>query len=54
MKKHVKSSAALVSLGIHVILVLVAVSFVAVKVIQKEEQNFEANMSLSINLAENS
>ena len=42
MKKHVKSSAALVSLGIHVILVLVAVSFVAVTVIQKEEQNFEA------------
>lgn len=41
-KKHVKSSAALVSLGIHVVLVLVAISFVAVTVIQKEEQNFEA------------
>ncbi|MEI6890808.1 MAG: hypothetical protein V5783_01435 [Pontiella sp.] len=39
---HAKSSAALVSLGIHAILILVAVSFVAVKVIHKEEQKFEA------------
>lgn len=40
--KHAKSSAALVSLGIHAVLILVAVSFVAVSVIQKEEKNFEA------------
>ncbi|MEI6892831.1 MAG: hypothetical protein V5783_11730 [Pontiella sp.] len=39
---HAKSSAALVSLGIHAVLILVAVSFVAVKVIHKEEQKFEA------------
>ncbi|VGO11652.1 hypothetical protein PDESU_00197 [Pontiella desulfatans] len=39
--KHAKSSAALISLGIHAVLVLVAVSFVAVTVIQKEEQKFE-------------
>ncbi|VGO12532.1 hypothetical protein PDESU_01085 [Pontiella desulfatans] len=40
--KHAKSSAAVVSLGIHAILLVVALSFVAVTVIQKEEQNFEA------------
>lgn len=40
--KHAKSSAALVSLGIHAVLILVALSFVAVTVITKEEQNFEA------------
>ncbi|MDH3981449.1 MAG: hypothetical protein OES84_00950, partial [Kiritimatiellaceae bacterium] len=39
--QHAKSSAALVSLGIHAILILVAVSFVAVTVIQREEQKFE-------------
>ena len=38
---HAKSSAALVSLGIHAVLIIVAISFVAVKVITKEEQNFE-------------
>lgn len=38
--KHAKSSAALVSLGIHAVLILIAVSFVAVTVIQKEEQSF--------------
>ncbi len=40
--KHAKSSAALVSLGIHALLILVALSFVAVTVIQKEEKAFEA------------
>lgn len=40
--KHAKSSAALVSIGIHGILIFVAISFVAVSVIQKEEQVFEA------------
>ena len=39
---HAKSSAALVSLAIHAVLILVAVSFVAVKVIQKEDKVFEA------------
>ncbi|VGO11651.1 hypothetical protein PDESU_00196 [Pontiella desulfatans] len=39
--KHAKSSAALISLGIHAVLILVAVSFVAVTVIQKEDQKFE-------------
>ena len=42
LAKHAKSSAALISLGIHVLIILVAVSFVAVTVIQKEEQKFEA------------
>ncbi|MEE9367400.1 MAG: hypothetical protein V3V05_00905 [Pontiella sp.] len=40
--KHAKSSAAIVSLGIHAVLIVVAISFVAVTVIQKEEQVFEA------------
>ncbi|VGO13862.1 hypothetical protein PDESU_02419 [Pontiella desulfatans] len=39
--QHAKSSAALVSLGIHAILLVVALSFVAVTVITKEEQKFE-------------
>jgi len=39
--KHTKSSAALVSLGIHAVLVFVALSFVAVTVITKEENKFE-------------
>lgn len=39
---HAKSSAALISLGIHAILIVVAISFVAVTVIQKEDQTFEA------------
>ncbi|MDF7808612.1 hypothetical protein P4E94_14275 [Pontiellaceae bacterium B12219] len=42
LTKHAKSSAALVSLGIHAVLILVALSFVAVTVITKEEQVFEA------------
>jgi hypothetical protein len=41
-EKHAKSSAALVSLGIHAVLIVVALSFVAVTVITKEEQAFEA------------
>ncbi|MEI6891824.1 MAG: hypothetical protein V5783_06605 [Pontiella sp.] len=41
-KNYAKSSAALVSLGIHAVLILIAVSFVAVKVITKEEKVFEA------------
>jgi hypothetical protein len=40
--RHAKSSAALVSLGIHAVVILVAVSFVAVTVITKEDQVFEA------------
>lgn len=40
--KHAKSSAALISLGIHAVLVVIALSFVAVTVITKEEQKFEA------------
>ena len=40
--KHAKSSAALVSLGIHAVLIVVALSFVAVTVIQKEDKKFEA------------
>jgi hypothetical protein len=40
--KHAKSSAALVSLGIHAVLIVIALSFVAVTVITKEEKAFEA------------
>ena len=40
--KHAKSSAAMISLGIHAVLIVIAVSFVAVSVIQKEETTFEA------------
>ena len=39
---HAKSSAALVSLGIHAVLIVVALSFVAVTVITKEDNKFEA------------
>jgi hypothetical protein len=39
---HAKSSAALVSLGIHAVLIVIALSFVAVTVITKEDQVFEA------------
>ena len=40
--KHAKSSAALVSLGIHVVLVVVALFFVAFTVIPKRDQEFRA------------
>jgi hypothetical protein len=40
--KHAKSSAAIISLGIHAVLVLVALSYVAVTVIKKEAKQFEA------------
>lgn len=40
--KHAKSSAAMVSLAIHAVLILVAVSFVAVRVYVKDEKTFEA------------
>jgi len=40
--KHAKSSAALISLGIHALLIVLALSFVAVTVITKEEKVFEA------------
>ena len=40
--KHAKSSAALISLGIHAVLIVIALSFVAVTVITKEDQAFEA------------
>lgn len=39
--KHAKSSAALISLGIHAVLIVTAISFVAVTVINKEDQTFE-------------
>ncbi|VGO11737.1 hypothetical protein PDESU_00283 [Pontiella desulfatans] len=39
---HAKSSAALISLGIHAVLLVVALSFVAVTVIQKDDKVFEA------------
>lgn len=39
---HAKSSAAVISIGIHALLIVAALSFVAVKVITKEEQVFEA------------
>ena len=39
---HAKSSAALVSIGIHAVLAVIALSFVAVTVIQKEDKAFEA------------
>ncbi|VGO19163.1 hypothetical protein [Pontiella sulfatireligans] len=39
--KHAKSSAMVVSLAIHGVLILIALSFVAVTVIQKEDQKFE-------------
>ncbi|MEI6892636.1 MAG: hypothetical protein V5783_10745 [Pontiella sp.] len=42
LQKHAKSSAALISLGIHAILIIAAISFVAVTVIQKDEKVFEA------------
>jgi hypothetical protein len=40
--RHAKSSAAFISLGIHALLVVVALSYVAVTVITKEDQVFEA------------
>lgn len=39
---HAKSSAALVSLGIHAVVILVALTFVAVTVVTKDDQKFEA------------
>ena len=39
---HAKSSAALVSLGIHAVLIVIALTFVAVTVVTKEEKAFEA------------
>ncbi len=42
LARHAKSSAMLVSLGIHAVLIVVAISFVAVTVITKEDQKFEA------------
>ncbi len=39
---HAKSSALIVSLVIHAVLIVVAVSFVAVKVLVKEDQSFKA------------
>ncbi len=39
--KHAKSSAALVSLAIHAVLIVTAISFVAVSVYVKEDQTFE-------------
>ena len=38
---HAKSSAAVVSVAIHAVLIVIALTFVAVKVIVKEENNFE-------------
>jgi hypothetical protein len=42
LAKYAKSSAALVSLGIHAVIILIAVTFVAFNVIIKEEKVFEA------------
>ncbi|MDF7799590.1 hypothetical protein P4C99_08940 [Pontiellaceae bacterium B1224] len=42
MARHAKSSAMLVSLGLHAVLIVVALSFVAVTVYTKEDQVFEA------------
>lgn len=42
LTRHAKSSAAMISLALHAVLILVALSFVAVTVIQKADQNFEA------------
>jgi hypothetical protein len=42
LDKHAKSSAALISLGIHAVLLVVAISFVAVTVITKDDLSFEA------------
>jgi len=39
---HAKSSAAMVSIGIHALLIVIAISFVAVTVITKEDKKFEA------------
>jgi hypothetical protein len=39
---HAKSSAMVVSLGIHAVLIVVALSYVAVTVIKKEDKQFEA------------
>ena len=39
---HAKSSAALISLAVHALLIVMALSFVAVTVIKKEEKAFEA------------
>ena len=40
--KHAKSSAALISLGLHLLIIIIALSYVAVTVIQKDDQSFEA------------
>lgn len=40
--KHAKTSAAMVSLGLHAVLIVVAVSFVAVRIYVKDEKVFEA------------
>ena len=40
--KHAKSSAMTISLGIHAVFIVVALFFVAVTVIQKEDKSFEA------------
>ena len=40
--KHAKSSAALISIGLHLLIVVIALSYVAVTVIQKDEKTFEA------------
>ena len=41
---HPKSSAALISLTIHLVFILVAISFVAITVIQKEDRTFEGKI----------
>ena len=47
---HPKSSAALISLTIHLVFILVAISFVAITVIQKEDSGVihKRNSGLSI------
>ena len=40
--KHAKSSAALISIGLHLLIIVIALSYVAVTVIQKDDKTFEA------------
>ena len=44
--KHAKSSAALISIGLHLLIVVIALSYVAVTVIQKDDKTFEAKPCL--------
>ena len=45
--KHAKSSAALISIGLHLLIIVIALSYVAVTVIQKDDKTFEATFEFS-------